>query len=62
MLSSLSLSNRQWLAEHLVEPEELERAKERKRDEEFVRELMALRYDDGMTTEERKRMLRESRS
>lgn len=45
MLSGLSLSNRQWLAEHLVEPEELERARQRKSDEEFVRELQALHYD-----------------
>ena len=34
---SLSYSDRQWLAEHLVEPEELERAKERKKDD--VRDL-----------------------
>ena len=46
---SLSYSDRQWLAEHLVEPEEIERAKERKRDEEWVRELMSLRYEGGMT-------------
>ena len=42
MLSGLSLSNRQWLAEHLVEPEELERAKQRKSDEEWLREFQAL--------------------
>ena len=57
---SLSYSDRQWLAEHLVEPEEIERAKERKRDEEWVRELMALRYEGEMSAEEKKRMLRES--
>lgn len=57
---SLSYSDRQWLAEHLVEPEEIERAKERKKDEEWVRELMALRYEGEMSAEEKKRMLRES--
>ena len=60
MLSGLSLSNRQWLAEHLVEPEELERERQRKSDEEFVRELQALRYEGEPTAEERKKMLRES--
>jgi len=57
---SLSYSDRKWLAEHLVEPEEIERAKEKKRDEEWVRELMALRYEGEMSAEEKKRMLRES--
>ena len=60
MLSGLSLSNRQWLAEHLVEPEELERERQRKSDEEFVRELQALHYEGEPTAEERKKMLRES--
>ena len=56
MLSGLSLSNRQWLAEHLVEPEELERAGQRKRDEELVRKLQALHYEGEPTTEEKKRL------
>ena len=62
MLSGLSLSNRQWLAEHLVEPEELEVAKQRTSDEEFVRELQALHYDGEPKAEELKEMLRESHS
>ena len=57
---SLSYSDRKWLAEHLVESEEIERANERKRDEEWVRELMALRYEGEMSAEEKKRILRES--
>ena len=57
---SLSYSDRQWLAEHLVEPEEVERAKQRKRDEEFVREIRALQYEGQPTAEEMKRMIRES--
>ena len=57
---SLSYSDRKWLAEHLVEPEETERAKERKRDEEWVRELMALRYEGEIGAEEKKHLLRES--
>lgn len=60
MLSGLSLSNRQWLAEHLVEPEELERAKQRKSDEEWLRELHALHYEGEMSAEEKKKLLRES--
>lgn len=57
---SLSYSDRQWLAEHLVEPEEVELAKQRKRDEEFVREIRALQYEGQPTAEEMKRMIRES--
>jgi hypothetical protein len=60
MLSGLSLSNRQWLAEHLVEPEELERARQRKSDEEFVRKLHSLRYEGEMSAEELKKTLRDS--
>ncbi|MBR1880071.1 MAG: hypothetical protein IJ804_04910 [Prevotella sp.] len=60
MLSGLSLSNRQWLAEHLVEPAELEQAKQRKRDEEWLREFRALPRGNDMTAEEMKKMLRES--
>ena len=57
---SLSYSDRQWLAEHLVEPEEIERAKQRKRDEELVRKLHSLRYEGEMTADELKKALRES--
>lgn len=60
MLRGLSLSNRQWLAEHLVEPEELERAQQRKRDEELVRKLHTLHYDGEMSAEEMKKSLRDS--
>jgi hypothetical protein len=55
MLSGLSLSNRQWLAEHLVNPEEMERARQRKSDEEFVREMRALQYEGQPTAEEMKK-------
>ena len=60
MLSALSLSNRQWLADHLVQAEELERAKQRESDEELVRELQALHYEGEPTAEEKKTMLRDS--
>jgi hypothetical protein len=60
MLSGLSLSNRQWLAEHLIEPEEIAQSAQRKSDEEFVRELQALHYEGEPTAEERKRMLRDN--
>ena len=42
MLSGLSRNNRQWLAEHLVEAEEVESAQQRKRDEELVRKPFKL--------------------
>ena len=57
---SPSYSDRQWLAERLVEPEEIERAKQRKRDEQFVREMRALQYEGQPTAEEMKKMIRES--
>lgn len=60
MLRGLSLSNRQWLAGHLVKPEELDRAKQRERDEAFVRELQALHYEGEPTAEELKETLRKS--
>lgn len=60
MLKGLSLSNRQWLAEHLVAPEELDRAKQLESDEAFVRELHALHYDGEPSAEELKKSLRES--
>ena len=62
MLSGLSLSNRQWLASHLVEPDELERAKSLKNDEEWIRELQGLHYEGEPTAEELKRSLRQSHS
>ena len=60
MLRRLSLSNRQWLAQHLVEPEELERARQHKSDEDFVREFQAMPRGNDMTAEEMKKMIRES--
>jgi len=60
MLSGLSLSNRQWLAEHLVEPAELEHAKQRKSDEEWLREFQALPRGNDMTADDMKKMLRDS--
>ncbi|MBR0046354.1 MAG: hypothetical protein IJP75_05650 [Bacteroidaceae bacterium] len=60
MLRGLSLSNRQWLAEHLVEPAEMEQAAQRKSDAQLVRDLQALRYEGEPTTEEKKQMLRDS--
>ncbi len=59
---SLSYSDRQWLAEHLLEPEEIEQAKQRKRTEQFVREMRALQYEGQPTAEEMKKALRESHS
>lgn len=60
MLKGLSLSNRQWLAEHLVREHEQEKAEQRKSDEEFVRELLALHYEGEPSAEELKAALRAS--
>lgn len=60
MLGGLSLSNRKWLAERLVEPTEQERSSQCKSDELLVHELQALRYEGEPTTEEKKKMLRDS--
>lgn len=62
MLSGLSLSNRQWLAEHLVEPKEIEKAQQHKSDKEWLQELHTLHYEGEMSAEEKKQLLRESRS
>ena len=50
---SLSYSDRKWLAEHLVEPEEIERAKERKSltISTTSAELKALRLRTGWNAE-----------
>ena len=64
MLRGLSPSNRQWLAEHLVEPQEMEAARierRRKEDEEFMKELFSTPYDNPMPAEELKQIIRESR-
>ena len=49
-----------WLADHLVEPEEVERAKQEKQDEEWFRELQALHYEGEIPAGEMKKLLRES--
>lgn len=59
-LSGLSLSNRQWLADHLVEPWEHNQEKAQIADEEFVRQFLATPYDNPMTADEAKQMIRES--
>lgn len=55
MLSGLSLSNRRWLAEHLVEPAETKRVVHRKSDAQLVHDLQALRYEGEPITEEKNR-------
>ena len=59
---SLSQSEREWLAEHLIESVETNRTTQRELDEQFVRELQALHYEGELSAEEKKRILRESRS
>lgn len=60
-LSGLSLSNRIWLAEHLVKPEERNEAKILKKDEDFMREFLSMPYENPITTEQAKQQIRESR-
>lgn len=61
-LSGLSLDNRRWLADHLVLPDERQRttSKEDVSDEDFVRDFLATPYDNPMSAEEHKKMIRES--
>ena len=60
MLNGLSLSNRRWLAEHLMEPSELEHDTPEKSDEQWLREFQALPRGNDMTAEDMKKMLRDS--
>ena len=62
-LGFLSSSNKRWLAKHLIEQadrdETMSAAKQT--DEDFFKEFFALPYDNPMTAEEAKRIIRESR-
>jgi hypothetical protein len=49
-----------FLVSIMQEDEESEEEKKKTADEEFVKELLALRYDGEMSADEKKRMLRES--
>ena len=60
LLSGMSLKDRRWLAEQLVGANELEQVEQRKSDEEFVRELLALHYEGEPSAEELKEALRTS--
>lgn len=64
MLSSLTKSNKRWLAEHLIEQaakDEAEVAAAKQSDEEFFQDLFSTPYDNPMTAEEAKRIIRENR-
>lgn len=61
-LSGLSLDNRRWLAEHLVESDKQVKEEKRKSDEELLRELRAIPYELPWTIEEYKKMIRDSRT
>ena len=60
-LSGLSLSNRKWLAAHLVEPWEREEVKTSTDDELFVNQFLNTPYDNPMSAKEAKKIVRESR-
>jgi hypothetical protein len=62
MLSGLSLSNRRWLAEHLVEAEEREPVLQQKSDAEWLSEFQALPRGNDMSADEMKKFLRNSHS
>ena len=61
-LSGLSLDNRRWLAQHLVDSEELAEPTSRKSDEELLRELRSIPYELPWSADEYKKMIRDSRS
>ena len=61
-LSGLSLDNRRWLAEHLLLPAERQATSsiENVSDDDFIRDFLATPYDNPMTAEEHKKMIRDS--
>jgi len=59
-LNGMSLKDRSQLVEQLVEDRELDQVEQRKSDEEFVRELLALHYEGEPSAEELKEALRAS--
>ena len=62
-LGFLSSRNKRWLAEHLIEQaaKDEKEAAARQSDEEFFKDLFSTPYDNPMTAEEAKRIIRESR-
>ena len=63
-LGFLSSSNKRWLAEHLIEQaakDEAEANAAKQSDEEFFKDLFSTPYDNPMSAEEEKRIIRESR-
>ncbi|MCR5455757.1 MAG: hypothetical protein K6F33_12290 [Bacteroidales bacterium] len=60
MLGALSLPKRIWLAEHLVKPEEKQAMTQREKDEALLRDFFSTPYDNPMTADEAKKMIRES--
>lgn len=64
MLGFLSSGNKRWLAEHLVamaDKDEAEVVATKQSDEEFFKDLFSTPYDNPMTAEEAKRIIRENR-
>lgn len=64
-LSTLSLANRRWLGEHLIEEVEDEASKSvdksrKESDEEFMERFFALPHDNPMSAKEKEKMIRES--
>lgn len=63
-LGFLSSSNKRWLAEHLIEQaakDEAEANAAKQSDDEFFKDFFALPYDNPMTAEEAKQIIRDSR-
>lgn len=63
-LGFLSSSNKRWLAEHLIEQaakDEVEASAAKQSDEDFFKDLFSTPYDNPMTAEEAKRIIRENR-
>lgn len=57
-LGSLSLSNRKWLAEHLIEQVKEDERKEIKENKSFFSDFLNLPYDNPMSAAEENKMIR----
>ena len=64
LFNGLSYSNKQWLAEHLIEQvarDEAQEAAAKPSDEEFFRDLFSTPYENPTSADEAMRIIRQSR-
>lgn len=60
-LGALSVDNRRWLAEHLMDQVKEEERHTSVKDNEFMRDFFSTPYDNPLTAEEEKQMIRNGR-